>query len=68
MKVTILNVQNGMEFYDASNDRYLTVDGIDGGSRTCSCIVEEFDVDMDDYVVIDRFNFYVNELNNFKYL
>ena len=59
------NITNGMTFYDESNSRYLTTDGVGRDPRVFSCIVEEFN-DEGELEIVGRQLFTVNELKKFK--
>ena len=52
-------------FYDSSNDRYLRVTGIYPASKTCACIVTEWDYDSDRQIE-DIGNFTWRELCHFE--
>lgn len=67
------NLKMGDKFYDEMNDRYLTVDSIDTGSKTAMCVVtehEDVDGDCSDvyafYAVTGRQLFNISELRHFK--
>lgn len=59
------NITNGMTFWDESNGRYLTTDGIGRDPRVFCCIVEEFNED-GELEITGRQLFTVNGLKKFK--
>lgn len=56
----------GMRFFDESNGRYITPDGVGRDPHVFSCIVEEFTEAGDDVEITGRQLFTETELRHFK--
>lgn len=61
----IMNIKNGMRFYDECNGRYITTDGQGCNPTVWHCVVEEIN-DNGDFEIADTQLFTEYELKRFK--